>query len=242
MAQRNDGQITRDAILEAATELFAEQGYSGTKVSTICEAANANSAAVNYYFGSKEELYRQVWRQALEREENENPFDGGAAADASLESRLRGRIAAMIHRFFHKDGTPTRFGLLQTREMANPSGHIEELRRNYFGPQFRANQELFREMLGEDATAQEVLFVQTSVVHQCLALGLRKGFHLRASETNETAQQCHPMTLLFGVLEESRGVEDLIDHVTRFSLAGIAATKAAIAERTSLGTNGTVSE
>ncbi len=233
MAQRNDGQITRDAILEEAAKLFAEHGYSGTRVSEICQGAGANSAAVNYYFGSKEELYREVWRQALEREANENPFDGGVAPGASSESRLRGRIAAMIHRFFHKDGTPTLFGLLQTREMANPTGHVEELRRGYFAPHFSANQELFREMLGEDATAREVLFVQTSVVHQCLAFGLRKGFHLRASEANETAQKCHPMTLLFGMLEESRGVEDLVDHVTRFSLAGIGATKAAIAKRSS---------
>ena len=51
---------TRDRILESACRAFAERGFRETTISDICRAAQANIAAVNYYFGSKEKLYEAV--------------------------------------------------------------------------------------------------------------------------------------------------------------------------------------
>lgn len=47
---------TKERIIEAAEVLFAKQGYQGTSLREITEAAEANVAAVNYHFGSKEGL------------------------------------------------------------------------------------------------------------------------------------------------------------------------------------------
>jgi len=55
---------TRDRILESASRAFAERGFRETTISDICRAAQANIAAVNYYFGSKEKLYEAVWEYA----------------------------------------------------------------------------------------------------------------------------------------------------------------------------------
>ncbi len=55
---------TRDRILEAACRAFAEHGFRETTIAAICRAAEANIAAVNYYFGSKEKLYEAVWEYA----------------------------------------------------------------------------------------------------------------------------------------------------------------------------------
>lgn len=52
---------TRDRILDAAERLFAAHGFDGTSLRQITEAAEVNLAAVNYHFGSKEELYTQVF-------------------------------------------------------------------------------------------------------------------------------------------------------------------------------------
>lgn len=49
---------TRDAILSAAKELVARKGPKGTTVRDITEASGANTAAVNYYFQSKDALVR----------------------------------------------------------------------------------------------------------------------------------------------------------------------------------------
>ncbi|GIP35233.1 TetR/AcrR family transcriptional regulator [Paenibacillus sp. J2TS4] len=51
---------SKKRILEAAKVCFANNGYSGTSVRQICEAADANLALVSYYFGSKENLYYTV--------------------------------------------------------------------------------------------------------------------------------------------------------------------------------------
>jgi len=56
---------TREALLDAAEELFAEQGIEGTSLRTVTGKAGANVAAVHYYFGSKEGLIREVFARRL---------------------------------------------------------------------------------------------------------------------------------------------------------------------------------
>ncbi|MDR3196287.1 MAG: TetR/AcrR family transcriptional regulator [Planctomycetaceae bacterium] len=48
-------------IIEAAGPIFAQKGFAATTVREICAAAKVNQAAINYYFGSKESLYKEVF-------------------------------------------------------------------------------------------------------------------------------------------------------------------------------------
>ncbi len=57
---------TRERILDAAEHLFAERGFAGTSLRRITAAADANLAAVNYHFGSKEALIGKVFSRRLE--------------------------------------------------------------------------------------------------------------------------------------------------------------------------------
>lgn len=54
------GEATRQAILRAAERLFAEQGYSATRVEDIASAAGIRAATLLYYFSSKQTLYDEV--------------------------------------------------------------------------------------------------------------------------------------------------------------------------------------
>ena len=56
---------TRNRLLEAAEKLFSEHGFNGTAVRDIAADAECNAASVNYHFGSKEGLYRELWRGYL---------------------------------------------------------------------------------------------------------------------------------------------------------------------------------
>lgn len=56
---------TRVRILDAAQALFTEQGFEATTLRQITGAAEVNLAAVNYHFGSKEELIHEVFRRRL---------------------------------------------------------------------------------------------------------------------------------------------------------------------------------
>lgn len=53
-------QKSREAILNSAIELFAGKGYSGTTIRELCKKADTYQLAINYHFGSKENLYKEV--------------------------------------------------------------------------------------------------------------------------------------------------------------------------------------
>jgi AcrR family transcriptional regulator len=57
--------VTRQRILSAAERLFAERGYDGTSIRAIVAKARVNQAAINYHFGGKDGLYREVLRDAF---------------------------------------------------------------------------------------------------------------------------------------------------------------------------------
>ncbi|MCZ4578551.1 TetR/AcrR family transcriptional regulator C-terminal domain-containing protein [Gordonia amicalis] len=58
-ASREAGKATRQTLLRAAAEVFAEQGETAS-VSRICQRADAYPNQVTYYFGSKEQLFVEV--------------------------------------------------------------------------------------------------------------------------------------------------------------------------------------
>jgi AcrR family transcriptional regulator len=64
--RRRDAAATREAILEAATRRFAAQGYERAGVREIAADAGVTAALVNRYFGSKERLFADVIRRALD--------------------------------------------------------------------------------------------------------------------------------------------------------------------------------
>ena len=79
---KDEGSKAR--ILEAATVLFAQKGFKGTSIREICKAANVNLCMVSYYWGGKQELYRGIIDNLLEKQIeysksfldlNKNPLD-----------------------------------------------------------------------------------------------------------------------------------------------------------------------
>jgi len=59
-ARRRDAAGTREALLAAGTELFAEHGYDGVPVADIARRAGVNKAMINYHFGGKRQLYLAI--------------------------------------------------------------------------------------------------------------------------------------------------------------------------------------
>ena len=75
---RPAGTETRQAILEAALDLFAERSFDGASTRVIAEHAGVTQPLLNYHFAGKEEL----WRAAVD-----DLFD---RVRTSIQSRLRG--------------------------------------------------------------------------------------------------------------------------------------------------------
>lgn len=58
--RRRNAPGTREALLAAGTDLFADRGYDGVPVSAIAQRAGVNKAMISYHFGGKRKLYRAI--------------------------------------------------------------------------------------------------------------------------------------------------------------------------------------
>ncbi len=61
-----DNHPTRERILNAAEELFAQKGFEGVSVRQIMRAADADVSLAYYHFKSKKELFAQVMLRRVE--------------------------------------------------------------------------------------------------------------------------------------------------------------------------------
>ncbi len=59
--------VTREKLVEAAAQVFAEVGFEAATVREICSRAGTNGAAVNYHFGDKLGLYTEVLKRPPSR-------------------------------------------------------------------------------------------------------------------------------------------------------------------------------
>lgn len=89
-------QSKRLAILAAAAQLFAQQGYDGTSMGAVAEAAQVKKSLVQYHFENKEKLWkesiRHVWQQrdeALPRYLEENIADASDAPSQMIRELCR---------------------------------------------------------------------------------------------------------------------------------------------------------
>jgi TetR/AcrR family transcriptional regulator, regulator of cefoperazone and chloramphenicol sensitivity len=112
-------ELTRDKLIDAAGEVFAERGYRAATIREICRRAGANVAAVNYTFGDKMGLYTEVLRHSVRAAKTAAM---SAALDASLsaEDTIRGVIRARLMSLC-KDARPDWHIRLVMHEFSHPT-------------------------------------------------------------------------------------------------------------------------
>src|SRR5947209_12814959 len=93
---------TRDSLLEAAIAVFSAKGFEGGSVREITQAANANQAAINYHFGGKEGLYREVLKASVQAFAELSPLDADRLADMdgpqAVDTFIRTQLKALNRR------------------------------------------------------------------------------------------------------------------------------------------------
>ncbi len=192
----SDGD-TRARLLAAAVELFAERGYAGTKMRDIAARARVNVAAGNYYYGSKKALYLAVLRAHFAEVQALLRRRGAEAPTARLPRaelirRLRARVRAMLDLLIGPP--PSRHGALMLREMADPTEALAVVVDEFIRPRLEELEAIIARL--EPRLAGEAVFYRTTMP----ALLFMRG------------ERCYPPTLAAA----------LADHVTEFSLGGMA--------------------
>ena len=200
---------TRQQLLEAAGEVFAERGFRSATVREICLRAKANIAAVNYHFGDKEALYLEVFRYSRQKELERFPQ---LRKDAKLppEKQLHAFILSLLQRVFDK-GDASWHGLLMLREMTEPTAALDFVVAEKIRPMAEQLSEIVAELLGCRVNDERVSRCSFSVVGQCV-------FY------------CHSRTIVERLRPEQKfdqkSLEQLAEHIAKFSLAGLKAFRA----------------
>lgn len=167
-AQRRDGLATRSVILEVAGPVFAERGFSDATSKEICERAGVNSAAVNYYFGGKENLYEEVLREAHRQLLSLEDLDAIITLDAQPEDKLRAFLAKLLQ-------TATASGELWgikvfLREMVSPSSHVKRAMSTVILPKALRLHQLLHDITGLPPDSAAMQRATAFVVLPCISL------------------------------------------------------------------------
>ena len=86
---------TKERILHAAEDLFAQHGFAGTSLRQVTSRADVNIAAVNYHFGSKENLVLEVFKHRMD-EMSEKRLSALSESIARDPADLNGILLAFI--------------------------------------------------------------------------------------------------------------------------------------------------
>jgi AcrR family transcriptional regulator len=206
--QRKGGAKTQKSLLAAASEVFAEKGYRDATIAEICKRAKANIAAVNYHFGDKETLYTEAWRHSFSESIKAHPPNGGVSDSAPSEERLRGQVTALLRRI--NDENNKEFLIVQ-KELANPTGLLNEVIQEEIQPLHEKIKTLVRELLGPHVSDKQVRFCEISIISQCINPMVVRKSHKEKREDKDSP----PVV----------DIEAYSKHVVKFSLAGIHAIR-----------------
>ena len=203
MPKRQDGKETRMKLLNAACELFAQYGYQMTKVSDICRQAGANVASVNYYFGSKANLYVEAWRYIFKQSEM---LVMEIDESGSPVKRLKQFINIAMRTFYNNDLENSLFNRMYLLEVVNPTGLIDDIWPEMIDPTREKMHRIIRDLFGKKEDADQLLLCELSIYTQMRALSTVRRKDLEP---------------LFERKLDSDFIDTLADHITEFSLAGI---------------------
>jgi len=222
-----DQRDTRERLLDAAERLFADHGYDAVPVRDIATAANVNVAAINYHFHGKDRLYQEVLRRVITAKRDRNL----AALDAA-HARGGNDLESIIGTFFRthfedtlKSEAGRNFLKLFVREMHHGSPEGLQAFQELLQPMWERVGRAVLASLPEADPALVPLIVGS--LHGQLIHFTMRWHTQRDDQRDDQGDSGVPQTMrrFFPPLAEDvdRYIDLAVDHITRFSVAGILA-------------------
>jgi AcrR family transcriptional regulator len=208
---------TRTRVLTAAARLFAANGFEKVTVREICRAARANVAAVNYHFGDKVGLYREVLAQAIETMRATTDAVRQAGGGGSSEYKLRAYVRVFLHRVIGT-GHDTWIHQLMAHEIADPTPALDLVIEQVIRPRMAYLSELVADILQLPVDDEHVVRCVVSIQSQCHAV-LTGGWIRRSHDVSRRF-----MPELGG---DAAAIDRLATHIADFSLGGIRSLRSA---------------
>jgi AcrR family transcriptional regulator len=210
----NAADATKDRLLEAAVQVFAEKGFKAATVREICNLAGVNVAAVNYHFGDKQSLYNAVVEFMFTCAEHHDEFQAlPHRGELSPEEKIRRLIFYFVRQVYKgkcDERSGADMGTIFRMEMVRPSKRFRELMEEYIYHNAGALRAVVREYLGEKAPDKLVFETASAIAGQVM-------YYALARPIAEFLNPDHCPDEAF--------MDSITDTITEFSLGGLAALK-----------------
>jgi AcrR family transcriptional regulator len=198
---KSASEQTRMRLLDAAREVFSQHSFQGATVREICRRAEANVAAVNYHFGSKEGLLAEALNFA--------PLAALQKANVNADDCPRVRLRLFLRDFMLMlldEKNASAQCRIMARELADPTPALDQIVNEAIAPLHEFLGNLLREIVGDKVGEAELRRCVYSIFGQCQ-------FY---RHSHPVLQRLHPK-----LRYDHREIEAIAEHIADFSLAGI---------------------
>lgn len=196
---------TRSRLLQAAGEVFAEHGLRSATIQMICRKAGANIAAVNYYFGGKENLYYEAIKWGRKCCAGADELQAKDLVNLAPEEALRRFVADYLRMLLSPRNLEWYFRII-SREMAEPTPVLDRFIREVIHARRACLAGVIKRLTGGKLSARRLELIGSSLVGQCLFYNHCQTIVLR---------------LRGKPAYEQADIDELVEHITAFSLAAI---------------------
>lgn len=191
---------TRDKLLKAAEEIFAERGFQAATVREICLRAGANVAAINYHFGDKLSLYTEVLKKFARTLDVEGSVAGQTMPPEDL---LRAIIRLRLRAVFSSDHPDWLFRVM-AHEWAQPTPAMDRVLNGTMRPLYDRFRQIVGTIIGRPPDDEKTRLCVHSIIGQALHYVQGRPVLARLwPDLTMTPQQ----------------VDRIADHIADFSLA-----------------------
>jgi AcrR family transcriptional regulator len=167
LAHHNEqqGSEARLRVLAAAVEEFARHGFANARIRSIVEAARVNVAAVNYYFGGKDGLYRATVTSLAVRMD---PLDAARVhAIREAPERLRAVVSQLILRLATSEG-PTPLARILAHEALAQEKRLPVILEEAMGAELKLLASILRAIAGVEVDDDYLHRRAVGVLGQCV--------------------------------------------------------------------------
>ena len=207
MPLKDDGS-TPKKLMMAAIRIFAEKGFRNATVREICKAAgSSNINSINYYYGSKESLYREILDLIFKEYDTRIDPD---FEKKDPEERLKIFISTNCRMLYQKGPIQSDLMAIYVSEMARPSPFLADLVDRYNHPRIKRHLAMIREIIGHDKPEETIRNCLVSIAGQILY------YSFAGPVLNRLFPDNAPLP------EHDR----LAEHIYQFSMGGLLAIKA----------------
>jgi AcrR family transcriptional regulator len=169
-------ESTKEKIMWAAAEVFAEHGFADTTNRMIAAKAGVNHALINYHFQGKRELYKRVVGYLIDKHAPSEVFSPRVTNDKEWRMALTEINKRFLFEVLDTDPLQTWKEAIFNREMNNPTDVFREIFEEYMKPRFNQYINLVQMGVPRKTSEKETMIIVFTLLGQLIFFKKNRAF------------------------------------------------------------------